>query len=88
MVLDCRDAALDSGEMVEAAQEHGWNPAHAILLGRWLQSPPPPGEGPVLFKSIGSVEQDLALALALIEAAAVQGRGRVVEPIATVRTMR
>jgi ornithine cyclodeaminase/alanine dehydrogenase-like protein (mu-crystallin family) len=88
VVVDCTDAARDAGEMVEAAEDHGWDPQRAVLLGNWLDRPAEPGDGPLLFKSIGSVEQDLALALALLEAAAEQGRGRVVEPIASARTMR
>lgn len=88
VVVDCTDAARDAGEMVEAAEQHGWDPRHAVLLGNWLDRPAEPGDGPLLFKSIGSVEQDLALALALLDAAAEQGRGRLVEPIASARTMR
>jgi len=88
VVVDCADAARDAGEMVEAAERHGWDPHNAVLLGSWLDRPAQPGDGPLLFKSIGSVEQDLALALALLEAAAQQGRGRVVAPIASARTMR
>jgi ornithine cyclodeaminase/alanine dehydrogenase-like protein (mu-crystallin family) len=88
VVVDCLDAALDAGEMVEAVEHHGWDPQAAVLLGNWLDRPAEPGDGPLLFKSIGSVEQDLALALALLDAAAAQGRGRVVEPIASARTMR
>jgi alanine dehydrogenase len=88
VVVDCADAAHDAGEMVEAAEQHGWDPEQAVLLGNWLDSPPSAGNGPLLFKSIGSVEQDLALALALLQAADEQGRGRVVEPIASARTMR
>jgi alanine dehydrogenase len=88
VVIDCADAARDAGEMVEAAEEHDWDPQRALLLGNWLDRPAESGDGPLLFKSIGSVEQDLALALALLEAAAEQGRGRVVDPIASARTMR
>jgi ornithine cyclodeaminase/alanine dehydrogenase-like protein (mu-crystallin family) len=88
VVVDCSDATRDAGEMVDAAEQHGWDPHDAVLLGNWLDRPNEPGDRPVLFKSIGSVEQDLALALALLEAGAQQGRGRVVEPIASARTMR
>ena len=88
VVVDCADAVRDAGEMIEAAEQHGWDPLRAVLLGNWLDSPAERGEGPLLFKSIGSVEQDFALALALLEAAAQQGRGRVVDPIASARTMR
>jgi ornithine cyclodeaminase/alanine dehydrogenase-like protein (mu-crystallin family) len=88
VIVDCEDATRDAGEMVEAAETHGWDPSSAILLGSWLDRPFERGEAPVVFKSIGSVEQDFALALALLEAAESEGRGRTVEPVASLRQMR
>jgi ornithine cyclodeaminase/alanine dehydrogenase-like protein (mu-crystallin family) len=88
VVIDCRDAAADAGEMREAAEQHAWDPADAVLLGSWLERPATDGDGFTLFKSIGSVEQDFALALALLEAAAERGLGRLIDPVASVRRMR
>jgi alanine dehydrogenase len=88
VVVDCRDAAVDAGEMIEAAELHGWDPASAMLLGSWLERPPRDGGGFTLFKSIGSVEQDFALAHALLEAAEERGLGRTIDPVASIRRMR
>jgi ornithine cyclodeaminase/alanine dehydrogenase-like protein (mu-crystallin family) len=88
VVVDCEDATREAGEMVDAAEAHGWDPGRAILLGTWLENPAEQRDVPILFKSIGSVEQDFALALALLEAAEREGRGRTVEPIASIRRMR
>jgi hypothetical protein len=41
-----------------------------------------------LFDSVGSVEQDLVLADRLLRAAGAENRGRVIAPIASLRTMR
>jgi hypothetical protein len=41
-----------------------------------------------VFKSIGSVEQDLVLTHHLVEAAVEAGRGRTAETIASLRIMR
>jgi ornithine cyclodeaminase/alanine dehydrogenase-like protein (mu-crystallin family) len=87
VVIDCYDTLEEAGDMVDAVAA-GWDAASAILLDELLQSnPPPPGSATVVFKSIGSVEQDLVLAEALVRAAEAQGRGRVIDPIASLRTL-
>jgi alanine dehydrogenase len=87
VVVDALDAVLESGDGVEAI-EQGWSPDSALLLGDYLDDVPPPSDARTLFKSIGSVEQDLVLALRLLEAAEREGRGTVVDPIGSLRLMR
>ena len=59
-----------------------------MLLGDDLSAPVRDHDGPVVFKSIGSVEQDLVLAAHLVEAAASSGRERTIDTIASLRIMR
>jgi ornithine cyclodeaminase/alanine dehydrogenase-like protein (mu-crystallin family) len=88
VVVDCADTPREAGELVAAAAG-GWDPSEAVLLGDFLQSEPPSGDGmPLLFDSVGSVEQDLVLADRLLRAANAENRGRVIAPIASLRTMR
>jgi ornithine cyclodeaminase/alanine dehydrogenase-like protein (mu-crystallin family) len=90
VVVDALDAVLEAGDGVEAAAQ-GWDPHSSLLLGDYLDRVGA-GElatgGRTLFKSIGSVEQDLVLALRLLEAAEAQDRGAVVDPVGTLRVMR
>jgi alanine dehydrogenase len=89
VVVDCHDATEEPGDAIEAVADFGWDPAAAKPLGRWLGGEPASdGGGPVLFKSIGSVEQDLVLALELLRAGEEQGLGEVIEPIGSLREMR
>lgn len=89
VVVDCRDAVEEPGDAIDARENFGWDPAAATLLGDWIgRERPGDGAGPVLFKSIGSVEQDLVLALALLRAAEEQDLGEVVEPVGSLRVMR
>lgn len=89
VVVDCHDAAEEPGDAVDAVERFGWNPGDVTLLGRWLEEKPPePGAAPTLFKSIGSVEQDLVLAHELLRAAQERGLGEVVEPVGSLRQMR
>lgn len=86
VVVDALDAVLESGDGLEAI-EQGWEPSSSLMLGDYLDLASYDAERTV-FKSIGSVEQDLVLALHLLEAAQAQGRGTVVDPIGTLRVMR
>jgi alanine dehydrogenase len=84
VVVDCADARTTSGDMLDAVS-HGFDPGSAVLLGDYLRG----GDArPVVFKSIGSVEQDLVLAHHLVTAAAERGRGRLVDPVGSLRVMR
>ncbi len=86
VIIDTPDAARESGDCVEAIGL-GWDPGTAVLLGHDLDREPG-GAGRTVFKSIGSVEQDLVLALHLVRAARAAGMGRSIDPVASLRTMR
>lgn len=86
VVVDTLDAVLESGDGHEAI-ELGWDPHTSLLLGAYLDRTERSTER-TLFKSIGSVEQDLVLALHLLHAAEAQGLGTVVDPIGSLRVMR
>jgi ornithine cyclodeaminase/alanine dehydrogenase-like protein (mu-crystallin family) len=89
VVVDCADAVEEPGDAIDAVRSFGWDPASVALLGRWLeQEPILDGGAPTLFKSIGSVEQDLVLAHELLRAAEREGLGEVIEPIGSLREMR
>lgn len=90
VIVDCRDAITESGDLIEASADHGWRADRAVLLGDYLSQPAavPAADGPVLFKSIGSVEQDLVLAHQLLASAATLGRGRITDPVGSLRIMR
>lgn len=88
VVIDTPDAAHESGDAIDAL-EFGWNPDGAVLLGNYVDREPiTPDHGTTLFKSIGSVEQDLVLASYLLDEAQAQGKGTVIEDVASLRVMR
>lgn len=89
VIVDCRDAVSESGDLLEASAG-GWAADRAILLGDYLDQPAsaPAAGRPVLFKSVGSVEQDLVLAYRLVQAAASRHRGRTTRPVGSLRIMR
>lgn len=88
VVVDCADALHEPGDMIDA-ERHGWSPEGALMLGEWLERPAEPSSnGPILFKSIGSVEQDLVLARHLLAAAEERQLGREVTEVGTLRMMR
>ena len=89
VVFDCADARHEPGDVIDAVERFGFDPAGAVLLSDWLQSSyEPAGEGPLVFKSIGTVEQDLALAHRLLVVAREQGLGIAVPEIGSLRIMR
>ena len=88
VVVDTMDATHESGDCIEAT-ELGWDATSAITLGNYLMRPPlPAAEGRTLFKSIGSVEQDLVLAYYLAQEAIRTGRGTEITDVASLRIMR
>jgi alanine dehydrogenase len=87
VIVDCADALEEPGDMHDALR-FGWDPSAALLLGDWLTEPFDAGSGMTLFKSIGSVEQDLVLAHQLLLAAEEREVGRVVDAIGSLRVMR
>jgi len=86
VVVDTRDALHESGDCIEATQQ-GWLTDHVGLLGSYLHERAS-RSGLTIFKSIGSVEQDLVLANDLLAAAHEQGRGVSVADVASLRVMR
>ena len=89
VVFDCADARHEPGDVIDAVERFGFDPARGVLLKDWLKSPyERTGEGPVVFKSIGTVEQDLALAHRLLVAAREQGLGIAAPEIGSLRIMR
>ena len=89
VIVDCHDASDEPGDCIDAAKNFGWDSAGAILLGKWLTQPySPNGGAPGLFKSIGSVEQDIVLAHELLKATEARGLGEVIDPIGSLREMR
>jgi ornithine cyclodeaminase/alanine dehydrogenase len=83
VIVDTPDALGEAGDMI-AARAAGLDETRLQLLSEHLAaSRKPEGltEGLVVYKSIGSVEQDLALATAVWRAAEEQDRGQVIDPI-------
>jgi ornithine cyclodeaminase/alanine dehydrogenase-like protein (mu-crystallin family) len=80
VVIDTPDALHESGDLL-AAQSVGLDPARTTRLADFLGQPVSPGETPVVYKSIGSVEQDLSLAAATWKEAERQGLGEPVDSI-------
>ena len=87
VVVDTPDATHESGDCIEAVAA-GWDPSAAQLLGDYLGTTPGAAAGRTVFKSIGSVEQDLVLAHHLLRAAEEQDRGTLVDPVGSLRLMR
>lgn len=87
VVVDTPDATHESGDCIEAVNA-GWDSSSVQLLSDYLATPRGLASGRTVFKSIGSVEQDLVLALHLLRAAEEQGRGTLVDPVGSLRLMR
>lgn len=87
VVVDTPDATHESGDCIEAVGA-GWDASSVRLLGDYLAMPAGAASGRTVFKSIGSVEQDLVLAHHLLRAAEEQDRGTLVDPIGSLRLMR
>ena len=89
VVFDCADARHEPGDVIDAVERFGFDPDGAVLLKEWLQSPyEGAGDGLLVFKSIGTVEQDIALAHRLLIAAREQGLGIPAPEIGSLRIMR
>ena len=86
-VVDTPDATHESGDCIEAASL-GWAPSAALLLGDYLRQDPATNDGLTIFKSIGSVEQDLVLAHHLLVSARESQNGVLVQDVASLRVMR
>lgn len=88
VVFDCDDARYEPGDVIEAVESFGFDPARASLLGTWLGLADPRSDGLTVFKSIGTVEQDLVLAHQILEAARSAGVGTTISDVGTLRIMR
>lgn len=86
-VVDTPDATHESGDCIEAASL-GWAPSATLLLGDYLRQDPATNDGLTIFKSIGSVEQDLVLAHHLLVSARESQNGVLVQDVASLRVMR
>ncbi|MDQ2959473.1 MAG: ornithine cyclodeaminase [Candidatus Dormibacteraeota bacterium] len=87
VVVDTPDALHEAGDSI-AATESGFDPSTALLLGQYLETVPAIATAHVLFKSIGSVEQDLVLAHHLLAEAERVGAGYSIDSVASLRVMR
>ena len=86
-VVDTPDATHESGDCIEAVSL-GWERDRAILLGDYLLQAPGSDAGLTIFKSVGSVEQDLVLAYHLLTSAQQSHSGVTVPDVASLRVMR
>ncbi|GGT65858.1 hypothetical protein P6B95_01805 [Streptomyces atratus] len=81
VLIDTTDALHESGDLIEARDRFGFDSARALLLGTALEVPPTAADDrTAVFKSIGSPEQDVVLALHILRRAEQQERGRLVQP--------
>ena len=85
VVVDTMDVLHESGDAI-AARELGWQTDQVELLGATLSSNGSASTGgQTVYKSIGSPEQDVVLAAAILDAAAVNGFGRQIPPLSAVK---
>jgi ornithine cyclodeaminase/alanine dehydrogenase-like protein (mu-crystallin family) len=82
VVVDCPDVLEESGDALAAAKARTLEADAVVQLWEFLERDQ--GVGPLrrtLYKSIGSVEQDLGLAAHALRACEARGLGELVEPI-------
>lgn len=85
VIVDTLDVLAESGDAIEA-RDAGWTHDTVTLLGDALTSGSTAGSGArTVYKSIGSPEQDLVLASAIIDAAVENGFGRRVDALSSVK---
>lgn len=85
-VVDTQDATHESGDCIEAS-ELGWDRTSTTLLGHYLLHGRR-ADGLTIFKSVGSVEQDLVLAYRILKAAQGSQSGVLATDVASLRVMR
>ncbi len=66
VVVDTWDVLEESGDAIAAA-DAGLDRSRVRLLGDYIEAPGSPAAGTTLYKSIGSPEQDLVLAAAIVD---------------------
>lgn len=80
VVIDTPDALRESGDLI-AAGELGLDQRRVVLLADFLARGLDTDSSSVVYKSIGSIEQDLALAVATWKEAERCGIGEIIEPL-------
>jgi alanine dehydrogenase len=84
VVIDTPDALHESGDLLAAA-DAGFDQSRVVLLADYLSRERKPVQGRAVYKSIGSVEQDLSLASAVWAEAERRGAGQRVDAIEVAR---
>lgn len=84
VIVDTADALEESGDLI-AAREAGFDASGVVPLGRFLADPPPDRPSRTVYKSIGSPEQDVVLAAAVLDAAREDGFGRRTDSLSAVK---
>jgi ornithine cyclodeaminase/alanine dehydrogenase-like protein (mu-crystallin family) len=85
VVVDSPQTLEESGDAIAAAQAGLLDERRVVPLAAFLAEPVRPEHGYVLYKSVGSVEQDLAVAAYAVDRARALGLG---EEIAEVESLR
>ncbi len=83
IIIDTPDALAESGDLIAARAASA--DLGVVLLADFLSDTVPPSGELAVYKSIGSVEQDLALAAAVWRRAVALGAGQEMAPIESVR---
>ena len=84
LVIDTPDVLEESGDALDAL-EHGLDPSRALLLGSYLADARP-ASGTTVYKSIGSPEQDIVLARAIVDLLQDRGTpGRVIDSLTDIK---
>lgn len=75
IVVDTMECLTESGDLLACADRSPEHPLDVQLLGHYLAAEPPRDTGLLVYKSIGSAEQDILLALDIFTAASDRGVG-------------
>jgi ornithine cyclodeaminase/alanine dehydrogenase-like protein (mu-crystallin family) len=89
VVVDSAQALEESGDLIAAA-DAGLLTGSIVPLAEFLETGPLPGSNPTLtvYKSVGSFEQDLALAAFVLRTCNLQGLGEEIAAVESVRPPR
>lgn len=81
VVVDTTDALVESGDLIAAGPLGADAHPQVVELAQFLMAPARVDDGLTVYKSIGSAEQDLSLAAAVLERAVRDGVGETTAPI-------
>lgn len=84
VVVDTADALEESGDVI-AAREAGFDASRVVPLGRFLEATPVHRPARTVYKSVGSPEQDVVLAAAVLDSAREHGFGRRTDCLSAVK---